>query len=468
MATALAAGGSAGRGGTDVAPAAPMGARVLGEQIRLLYQPLVPLAVNVIIAAIAGAVVWPRLSSPVVVLWVTAMVVVIFGRLMLRRAFRSFVGDTPAAVGWARAYAVGAGVTGALWGAMAGAVPLLDSPLYHMLVGLTAAGMCAGAVASLAVHLPAFFAFLLPCLVPIAGVFLVAPDAPHRGLGAMVVVFGGAMALIARGSNAALAETLRLRFHNADLVRELSMTRDMAEQATRSNWETLAHLSHELRTPLNAIGGFADLMCRHMFGVLGHAKYDEYARDIRDSATHLTELVEQILLYSRGHTGALRFEDSTVDAGVEIEACLQMIRQTAHDAGVRLLLQVAPHLPPLQADPVKLRQIVLNLLSNAIKFTPVDGQVTVEAHADPDGTVVISIADTGIGMEPADLPRVVEPYVQLGSAFLGKRQSGLGLGLPIVKRLVELHGGTLKLESAPGRGTTAIVRFPAERSAPGG
>lgn len=440
-----------------------MSPRVSAEQLRLLYRPVVPLVVNVIIAAIIGMIVWPRLPQPSVALWAAAMMTVIVGRLMLRRAFWSLAGDPPSPR-WAWAYAVGTGLTGALWGTMAVAVPWLDAPVYHMLIGLTAAGMCAGAVASLAVHMPAFCAFLLPCLLPIAGVFLAAPDAPHRGLGAMVLVFAGALALIARGSNAALAETLRLRFHNADLVRELSMTRDMAEQASRSNWETLAHVSHELRTPLNAIGGFADLMCQHMFGPLGHAKYDEYAGDIRDSATHLTDLVEEILLYSRGHTGALRLEEETVKAAAEIEACVQMVRRAAHDAGVGLSVVVAPSLPLLRADPVKLRQIVLNLLSNALKFTPAGGKVTVTAQADAEGAVTVSVADTGIGIDRADLPRVIEPYVQLGNAFVGKPQSGLGLGLPIVKRLVELHGGRLVLVSEPGRGTTATVCFPASRS----
>ena len=442
---------------------AAMSARVVAEQLRLLYKPVVPLAVNVVIAAIACVVVWGRLPQAGLALWVTALAVVIFGRAVLRRSFWALAGDPPGRF-WGPAFAIGTGVTGALWGAMALAVPLLDEPIYHMLIGLTAAGMCAGAVASLSVHLPSFYAFLLPCLVPIAAMFFTVGDAPHHGLGAMAVIFLGALALIARGSNASLMEMLRLRFRNADLLRELSVARDMAEQASRSNWETLAHVSHELRTPLNAIGGFAEIMCRHMFGALGHAKYDEYASDIRDSATHLTNLVEEILLFSRGHTAGLRLEEESVDAAAEIDACVQMTLRAAQEAGVGITVHAAPDLPLLRADPVKLRQIILNLLSNAIKFTPPGGHVTVGARTDSLQAVLITVADTGIGMDRADLPRVVEPYVQLESAFVRSRQSGLGLGLPIVKRLVELHGGTLALDSELGRGTTVTIAFPPERS----
>ncbi len=437
--------------------------RIVAEQLRLLYKPFVPLAVNMVNAVIVGAVLWPRLPHAAVALWLAAMALVVLGRAMLRRIFWSRAGDRPGP-GWGHAFAVGAGLTGVLWGSMAFAIPLIEAPLYDMLIGVVAAGMCAGAVASLSMHLPAFYAFLLPCLVPFAVVFLTAADIPHRGLGAMAVVFLAALVFMARGSNSALVEILRLRFRNADLVQKLSVTRDMAEQASRSNWETLAHLSHELRTPLNAIGGFAELMCRRTFGPLGHGKYDEYAKDIRDSAMHLTNLVEEILLYSRGHTGTLRLDEANIDVGAEIDGCVQMVRQSASEAGVGISVNVSPTLPRLRGDPVKLRQIVLNLLSNAVKFTPAGGHVTVSARTDAARAILITVADTGIGIERADLPRVLEPYVQLESAFLRKRQSGLGLGLPLVKRLVELHGGALTLESEVGRGTTAIVYFPPERT----
>jgi two-component system cell cycle sensor histidine kinase PleC len=368
---------------------------------------------------------------------------------------------------WARYYAMGTAITGLLWGTTAAVIPATENVAYHMLVGLTAAGMAAGGVGSLSVHLPSFYAFLSSIVVPVAVTFLVAGDAPHVGLGLMAIVFTVAMAIVAGGFNRTLIETLHLRFSNADLVRDLSVARDMAEQANRSNWETLAHLSHELRTPLNAIGGFAEIMRRSLYGALGHPKYVEYARDIGNSATHLTSLVEQILLYSRGHTGALRLDEAVIDTAAEVDVCVQMVAESANSADVRVSREIASDLPALSADPVKLRQILLNLLSNAIKFTPPLGRVVITAALDPSGSIVITIADTGIGMDPDDLPRVMEPYVQLESAFVRKRWSGLGLGLPIVKRLVDLHDGSITLESELGVGTTVVIRFPSARSVAG-
>jgi signal transduction histidine kinase len=437
--------------------------RIFAEQLRLLYRPALPLAVNVVNALIVAAIVWPVVPHGAVAAWVASMAAAIAGRLLLRQWFWRRSGDAYDGT-WARRYAIGTAVTGLLWGSTTVMVLGTDDLAYHMLVGLTAAGMVAGSVGSLTVHLPSFFVFLASITVPVTTMFVAAGDAPHVGLGLMTVVFAVAMIFVARGFNRTLIETLYLRFSNADLVRDLSVARDMAEQANRSNWETLAHLSHELRTPLNAIGGFAEIMRRGLYGALGHTKYVEYARDIGNSTTHLTSLVEQILLYSRGHTGALRLDEAIIDTAAEIESCVQMVTETARGAEIRLTCEIAPELPALVADPVKLRQILLNLLSNAIKFTAPGGQVAIAATVDLMGSVAVRVTDTGIGMDPADLPRVMEPYVQLESAFVRKRWSGVGLGLPIVKRLVELHGGSIKLESELGIGTTAVVRFPPQRA----
>jgi signal transduction histidine kinase len=438
-----------------------MADRIFGEQVSLLYRPLVPLAVNLINGAIVVALAAPIWPGPALA-WGGILALTVAARFFLRRRFqtgRSQRSDRE----WSRLFALGTGMTGALWGISAATIPMLEEPLYQMVIGLAVAGMSAGAVASLAVHLPSFHAFMIPCMVPSALAFLSIGDAPHRGLGLMVVIYGVAVALIARGSNGSLVETLRLRFENADLADELAVARDIADQASRSNSETLAHLSHEMRTPLNAIGGFAEMMRERVFGPLGHSKYDEYAKDITDSAAHLTNIVEEILLYSRGHTGTLRLDEEIVDVRAEIAVCVQMIRQFAREGHLELRRELAAELPRLRADPVKLRQMLVNLLSNAVKFTPAGGTVTVGAAVE-GGAVVLSVADTGIGIDAGDIARVMQPYVQLHSAFVRTRHPGLGLGLPIVKHLAELHGATLQLTSAPGEGTTVTIRFPPERS----
>jgi two-component system cell cycle sensor histidine kinase PleC len=325
--------------------------------------------------------------------------------------------------------------------------------------------MAAGAVAALSFHLPSFYAFMVPCLLPMVYVFARVGEPAYLGIAAMAVVFGLALAGLARSFNAALQESLRLRFANADLARDLSVAQDMAEAAKRSSWEIIAHISHELRTPLNAINGFAEIIRRQMFGPLGDRKYSEYARDIAESAAHLIGLVDQILSYSKGHTGSLALDEAAVDPVEEIGICIQMHAEAASRAQVELVREMPADLPRLRADPVKLRQILVNLLSNAVKFTPPGGRVTVSAGRSPDGELEIAVADTGIGIGADDLRRVVQPYVQIESV-LTRTRSGLGLGLPLVKQMVELHGGQFRLESALGAGTTVTVCFPASRCEP--
>jgi two-component system cell cycle sensor histidine kinase PleC len=455
--------GLVGREDASVAAEGMLGDRILGEQARLLYRSAVPLIVNAVNTAIVAAVLWPQIGTPLVV-WTVAMLVVAAGRAVLRARFRRDAGArSPSS--WVRYHAVGAGLTGALWGATAVAVPLVESPLYHLFVGLTAAGMAAGAVAALSFHLPSFYAFTVPCVLPMIYVFARVGEPAHLGIAAMAVVFGLALTGLARSFNAALLESLRLRFANADLARDLSVAQDIAEAAKRSSWEIIAHMSHELRTPLNAINGFAEIIHRQMFGPLGDRKYTEYARDIAESAAHLIGLVDQILSYSRGHTGSLALDEAMVDPVEEIGICLQMHAEAASRAQVEIVRDVPSDLPRLRADPVKLRQILVNLLSNAVKFTPARGRITISAGRTPDGGLEIAVADTGIGIGAEDLRRVVQPYVQIENV-LTRTRSGLGLGLPLAKQLVELHGGQFRLASTLGAGTTVTVCFPASRCEP--
>jgi two-component system, cell cycle sensor histidine kinase PleC len=441
---------------------AALSRRVLGEQIRLLYRPAAPLVVNAVNAAIVTAVLFPEFGISVLI-WAAAILGLVAGRFLLRRAYTASPGNGDAAPLWARRQAIGAALTGLLWGMTAIVIALPVSPAYHLFVALTILGMSAGAVAALSFHLPSFVAFVVPCVVPAAAVLLAKGEAAYIGLGAMGVVFLLALIGLARSFNVALVDALRLRFENADLARDLREAQDIAEAASRSSSEILAHLSHELRTPLNAVAGFAEVMRRQLFGPLGHSKYDGYARDIANSAQHLIALVDDILRYAKGYIGALAIDESEVDVRVEIEACLNMVAENAQAANVDLAREIAPDLPLLLTDGVKLRQILLNLLSNGIKFTPPGGRVTTYASVDEQGGIEIVVADTGIGIAASDLHRVVLPYVQLENA-LTRTRSGLGLGLPLAKRLVEMQGGTLVLTSAPNSGTRVVVRFPPDRS----
>ncbi len=438
--------------------------RILAEQVSLLYKSPVPLITNLVNAALLVAVMWSTMKPIIGLAWFAVMVLVVGGRHMLRKAFLQRR-DEASDERWASRFVIGITLSGALWGATSYVVLALDSPLHDMFVGLIAAGMVAGAVAVAGIHLRSFYGFLLPCIVPMILAFVSTPDLPHVAMGATMVVYGIVSVITARSFNASLIETLTLRIHNADLARDLAVARDIAEAASRTNADTLAHLGHELRTPLNAIAGFSEIMRRRLFGPLGHSKYDGYAKHISESTGHLTRLIEEILRFSRGYSGTLELETMVVNTGAEIEQCIEMVAESAEAVPVTLAHIVAPDLPRLQADAVKLRQILLNLLTNAIKFTPPKGQVLLIAKTDNTGAIVITVRDTGVGIDDANLARVLEPYVQIDNAMIRKHR-GLGLGLPLVKRFVELHDGTLTLESEPGAGTTVTVRFPPARSVP--
>jgi len=242
---------------------------------------------------------------------------------------------------------------------------------------------------------------------------------------------------------------------------EMLEATEMAEVASRAKTEFLANVSHELRTPLNAIIGFSDLITSEVFGPVGNEKYSDYARTINDSGQHLLGIINDILDVSRIEIGKLDFHPEPVDLAIAIDTCMRLIRSRTDAAGLSLRRNVQKGLPKLRADPRRIKQVIMNLLSNATKFTASGGTVTLKARLTPTGTLVVSIADTGIGMKEADVKKVMLPFVQVDSK-LARKYEGTGLGLPLAKSFVELHGGTMKIKSAPRKGTTVSVYLPPE------
>jgi signal transduction histidine kinase len=243
-------------------------------------------------------------------------------------------------------------------------------------------------------------------------------------------------------------------------VDELRAAKERAELADRTKSEFLANMSHELRTPLNAILGFAEVLRDAIMGPLD-TRYRSYAADIHGSGQHLLDVINDILDLSKIEVGRLELREDSVALRDIADACRRVIEAKAATAGVALVFTVADDLPLIDADTTRLKQVLLNLLSNAIKFTPSGGCVTISAWAEASG-LVIAVADTGIGMRAQDIPIALEPFRQI-DAVLNRRYEGTGLGLPLAKRLIELHGGTIEIDSAPGRGTTVRVRLPALR-----
>jgi signal transduction histidine kinase len=239
----------------------------------------------------------------------------------------------------------------------------------------------------------------------------------------------------------------------------LKLAKEEAEKASEAKTKFLATISHELRTPLNAIIGFSELIATEALGKVANRQYVEYAADIQSSGSHLLGIINDFLDIAHSEAGTLSLRPEPMNVAEAIETCRRLVQRQCETAGHTLDVEIDPGIPQIEADPGRVRQILLNLVSNAIKFTPEGGRISVRALPASDGGVDISVSDTGIGMRPEDVVVALEPFRQIDNA-LSRKYEGTGLGLPLTKSLVELHQGTFHIESTPRVGTTISVHLP--------
>jgi signal transduction histidine kinase len=398
-----------------------------------------------------------------------------------------------------RRITLSAALGGGLWGLFAVIVFPPESLSHQVLLALVVGSTAAASLVSLQSVPLASASYILLSLAPLIVSFGRVGDPLHWFMTEMLAAFAVVLIALSHNSHVAFLEGVRLRLANAELlertaaanetlkrnVGELEWSRNRliqqanqlkklaqasaqerqkAEAANLAKSTFLANMSHELRTPLSAIIGFSEMMQREALGPVGSMRYRAYADDINRSGMHLLELVNDLLDLSRIEAGKMELAEDVVDVGQVIADCLVLVRDAAARAGIEVAVDRDPRLPAVYADERKLKQILINLLSNAIKFTGSGGAVEIVAAVAASGGLQMSVRDSGVGIGPEDLGKVFEPFGQLRSAIESEsRQPGTGLGLPLSRKLAELHGGTLEIESMVGRGTTVLLSLPPER-----
>ena len=298
--------------------------------------------------------------------------------------------------------------------------------------------------------------------------FLAAPK-PRRGGG--ILFFGAIIDIDAEKQHELDLEYARdvMEKQAIDLARQSEQVaiaretadraRQYAEAANSAKSEFLASMSHELRAPLNTILGFAEIIRDEAFGPVGEPRYAEYAGDIYTSGSHLLDIISDLLDLAKIEAGRLEIVREPLELWREVAGCLRLIRQRAQNHNLTVASDVPTDLPLLHADRRALRQMLFNLLSNAIKFTPEGGRIAVAATVDEVGTCRICVTDSGIGISPDDLGKLFQPFARTQEAE--RRQiEGTGLGLSLVKSLIERHGGAVDVTSRPGEGSTFSLVFP--------
>ncbi|MGH6967633.1 MAG: ATP-binding protein [Stellaceae bacterium] len=282
----------------------------------------------------------------------------------------------------------------------------------------------------------------------------------RRADGSLIDVEIIASRIAFQGYNAELIAAFDVTDHNLTLAAAHG-ARDAAEAADRMKSQFLAAMSHELRTPLNAILGFSDVIEHELIGPI-EPRYRGYAADIHASGEHLLRLINDILDLSKIEAGRFDLREEPADMAEIVESCRGLVADKARGQQVELVCVVANDLPRVRGDRLRLKQIVLNIISNAVKFTEAGGRIEVTASAPAGEGMAVRVTDTGIGMRPDEIAIALEPFRQLDDAW-NRRYEGTGLGLPLARKLVQLHGGTLDIESIFGHGTMVLIRIPEDR-----
>ena len=445
-------------------------AKLALEQLRMALRNMrpnywnTPVFAGVVCLMFAHWIALPRLA-----LWFGLTFVAQFPLIWTAHSFARLKPPPEEGRKWVIRCAIGMFVAAAAWSSFALIFWVPGNDTNHMLMMMLIACTLAGTVVLLGASRPlalACFAAYGPTLVAIP---LGERGVVNDGLFLLSLLFCGYIVHLANQTHTAAADLLKLRDDKNELIEALAISKaasdralEHAEAASRSKSEFLANMSHELRTPLNAILGFSEMIQSGAFADKLD-KHIEYAGIIHESGYHLLALINDILDLAKLEAGAMSLRETNVDLAALILDCAKLMGAKALSGGIKIKQNVPPNLPLLYADERAMKQVLLNLLSNAVKFTPANGTVSVFAHMEKDGALTFGVRDTGLGIAEDDLPLVFQSFGQ-GRHDVVTADKGTGLGLPIVKGLIEAHNGTVTLESKVAVGTCVTVRLPASRT----
>jgi len=434
------------------------------RQLDLALESPIPALANLIVYLLiallgAGALPSAELLAGISVIIVASLARICLGSFRARGGAARF----PARI-WGNALTACVFLQGLSWSALSLAIlPYAQDHTLLLASSIGICGMLAGSVFTLASYPRAFNTYVLSISIGLMTTSFL--DGPQGSL-AFTVMYAIYLAVVltwGRAQSVRGVRNLRLAMENEALRQMLEEAHRDAALADALKRESFAALGHELRTPLNAIIGFAQSLEAQIWGPLGNERYRDYAQTINTSAQHLYILIQDVLDLARHDAGKIVLHDQPVDLRRMLTACQQMLAGSAGSAGVSLVLAGSDEPAWVSGDPTKLRQVVINLAANAIRHTPQNGIVQLSVSRLPDRSTVLSVSDTGVGIAPENLERVLEPFVQLQNPAV-KDQGGAGLGLPLAKRIAEMHGGSLALESQVDKGTTARVVLPPTRA----
>jgi signal transduction histidine kinase len=437
---------------------------------------------NAAATAVTAFVWYGAIPTAALAVWIGFRIVVQISRFLLQRSYRLRRNKIPIST-WLRRYRFSKFLSGIGWGSLGGFLVASPDAGLHTYVLIVLVGLASCSATYQCRDVRATDLYLWSAISPAALAWLTWMDKTHFAMAGMAAVFVVAQSILARRAHHVIVETLTAKHERANLATQLRVANDQfkdvnrrleesnaelvearkkAEAFSRAKSEFLANMSHELRTPLNAILGFSDLMAAKLFGPLGHPNYEGYIRDIHGAGQHLLLLINDALDLSKIEAQKLRLDEAVVDLTAAVQSWVRVLSPRATQANVEIEVEVDGYVPAVVADEIRMRQIGLNLLSNAVKFTPRAGKVVIALRLTSQGEVELTVRDSGIGMAPEDIPKAFEPFGQVGPSS-PRQQEGTGLGLPITKMLVELHGGRISMRSSKGAGTTVTVLLPQSR-----